>query len=433
MERSIWRVAFAAAFAGLIGCNNGSSPVPVAQEAPSRNGNSTVANADTTSSTTATQQQTPGGAPGASPSSAGIAGGLAAGEKPAAAPIGSGKTADTPAAKENDPTLEGINDPRAKSVFQQLKTMLDQAPNDVNARLNMINLLQQIGAMQASGGLRAQGMQRFIESGKMARDMMADGSEIPQPARGLLSQVYYNEACALADSGKNEEAMNSLNEAFALGFSDMKLLNEDPDLANLRKSPEFAVNLKKWETAAQEAGRQRAAEELAGAKSFPFDFQVTDLDGQSHKLADFKGKVLIVDFWGTWCPPCRAELPSFVKLQQTFGPKGFQMIGLNYENDNSEETAEMVRKFNKEQMINYPCALADDAIRAQVPDFGGYPTTLFLDASGKVRLKVVGLHDYAFLEAVVTTLLEESGSTSASGDGADTNSTSASGDGADTK
>jgi len=420
MARSIWSVALATALAGLVGCNEGNSPAPVAQQVPSSNGNPAVVKAEATTPSSASQEkQAPGAAAATAPSAARAAGAGATTGKPAAAPNGSAKAAVTPGATETDPELAGINDPRIKSAFQQLKTKLAQAPKDVNARLNMINVLQQIGMTQVTGGNRAQGMLRFIESGKIARDMMTDGSEVPEPAKNLISQVYYNEACALADGGKNEEALTSLGDAFAHGFSDLKLLHEDTDLANLRKLPEFTDHLKKWETAAKEAARKHATEELASATSFPFDFQVTDLEGQPHKLADFKGKVLIVDFWGTWCPPCRAELPSFVKLQETYGPEGFQMIGLNYENDNSDATAEMVRNFNKTHKINYPCALADDAIRAQVPDFSGYPTTLFIDATGKVRLKVVGLHDYSFLEAIVTALLEESGSTSASVDAAE--------------
>ncbi|MCS5630099.1 MAG: TlpA family protein disulfide reductase, partial [Pirellulaceae bacterium] len=87
--------------------------------------------------------------------------------------------------------------------------------------------------------------------------------------------------------------------------------------------------------------------------------------------------------------------------------KGFQMIGLNYEGENSESDAEKVRRFIKSEEINYPCALGDDATAQQVPALDSYPTTLFIDKSGKVRTKLVGLHSYERLAAIVETLMAE--------------------------
>jgi thiol-disulfide isomerase/thioredoxin len=147
---------------------------------------------------------------------------------------------------------------------------------------------------------------------------------------------------------------------------------------------------------------------LAAGESFPFDFSLTDFSGQAINLTGFQGKVLIVDIWGTWCPPCRAEIPSFVKLQAEYGPQGLQIVGLNYENAENEAAAkELVNKFIQENGMNYPCAMGTPAIQQQVPNFEGYPTTLFIDRTGKVRAKVVGSHEYAFLEAIVKILLAE--------------------------
>lgn len=145
---------------------------------------------------------------------------------------------------------------------------------------------------------------------------------------------------------------------------------------------------------------------LSEGAMFPFDFSVTDVTGQPISLADYAGQVVIVDIWGTWCPPCRAEIPSFIKLQDEYGPQGFQMVGLNYEGGEDTD-AQIVRDFMAETGINYPCALGTEEIRAQVPNFQGFPTTLFLDKSGKVRHKAVGLHEYEYLESVVKALLAE--------------------------
>ena len=158
---------------------------------------------------------------------------------------------------------------------------------------------------------------------------------------------------------------------------------------------------------AESAVMRQARELLQGGQAFPFDFDVRDLDGQSLRLSDLQGKVVIVDFWGTWCPPCRKEIPSFVRLQEEYGDRGLQMIGLNYERGSPSAAVAGIRKFRQSAGINYPCALGNAALKNQVPGFRGYPTTLFIDRTGSVRLKIVGLHAYDLLEAIVLTLLDE--------------------------
>ncbi len=141
--------------------------------------------------------------------------------------------------------------------------------------------------------------------------------------------------------------------------------------------------------------------------SFPLQFSVADVTGKPLSLADYRGKVVVVDLWGTWCPPCRMEIPSFVKLQETYGSQGFQMIGLNFENETAAEAQQKVLDFIKKNGINYPCALGTEEIQAQVPDFKGFPTTIFVDKTGQVRAKLLGFHEYDTLEGMVKTLLAE--------------------------
>jgi hypothetical protein len=86
-----------------------------------------------------------------------------------------------------------------------------------------------------------------------------------------------------------------------------------------------------------------------------------------------------------------------------------QIVGINYEQNNltEEEKLETVRKFIEEFGINYPCAMGTDEIQQQVPNFEGFPTTLFIDRSGRVRAKLVGLHDKTYLQTLVELLLAE--------------------------
>jgi thiol-disulfide isomerase/thioredoxin len=147
---------------------------------------------------------------------------------------------------------------------------------------------------------------------------------------------------------------------------------------------------------------------LDNFQSFPFDFEVTALDGTRLRLDDFRGRVLFVDFWGTWCPPCRAEIPAFVELQTKYGDAGLSVLGLNYERDeNLPDAVDSINEFLLKQPINYPLAIGPPQVKASVPNFRGYPTTLLLDGHGKVRWKWVGGQSFATLEAAAKMLLKE--------------------------
>ena len=76
---------------------------------------------------------------------------------------------------------------------------------------------------------------------------------------------------------------------------------------------------------------------VAGTKPTPFPFALKDLDGKPVTAADFRGKVLVVDFWGTWCPPCRKQVPNLVELDKRFHDKGLAVVGLTYENEQGDE------------------------------------------------------------------------------------------------
>jgi thiol-disulfide isomerase/thioredoxin len=132
-----------------------------------------------------------------------------------------------------------------------------------------------------------------------------------------------------------------------------------------------------------------------------------DIDGQKLDLRILKGKVAIVDLWGTWCPPCRQEIPNFVKLKETYGSSGLEIVGVNFERTarTRGDAIALVRNVRTQLGINYRCVLGNQTIALQVPDFGAFPTTLILDRNGQVRSKVVGYHSYEQLEELVKPLL----------------------------
>ncbi len=224
---------------------------------------------------------------------------------------------------------------------------------------------------------------------------------------GLAAAVYFEDARALAREKKEADSLSMLKKAVAQGYPLQELEDED-DLDAVRRLPEFTAFIARERERIEAATREEVAQMFADHKPFELDFDLKDIAGNKLAMADLKGKVLILDFWGTWCPPCRMEIPHFVALDREYRAKGLQIIGCNREQeDDPEIAAKLVRQFCEKEGVRYPCALIDDDLVEKVPDFEGFPTTLFLDRTGKVRMKAVGYHDLFFLRTAVETLLNE--------------------------
>lgn len=314
-------------------------------------------------------------------------------------------------------------DERLKAASQNKKNESVSAPSNptpsnpaplASSEMSREQFVEQIVRARAEAMQKVQSKefdaayQAYRESGLFAQEFIAKFPDLDASEKLTMNAVFYDQACGLAMGGENAAALDALDRAFNFGWNDLDHMSQDSDLESLRKTPEFAARLQTWEQAIAAKSAEFAAAEIAAFQSYPFDFTLPDLDAKPVNLADYKGKVLIVDIWGTWCPPCRAEIPSFVKLQSKFGDQGFQMIGLNYERAASEEDGiKLIRDFQEANKMNYPCLIGDTPTRTQVPGFRGYPTTLFIDRTGKVRMQFVGAHPYAHLESIVVALLAE--------------------------
>ena len=131
------------------------------------------------------------------------------------------------------------------------------------------------------------------------------------------------------------------------------------------------------------------------------DFKLKDLDGKDLSLASLNGKVVLLNFWATWCGPCRAEIPSLIQLQKRYQDR-MQIIGLVVDEDDQAA----IRKFVESQGINYPVALAPDDVRIAYGGVSALPTVFLLNTSGRVVQKHVGLFDPALYETEVRVLLD---------------------------
>jgi thiol-disulfide isomerase/thioredoxin len=114
------------------------------------------------------------------------------------------------------------------------------------------------------------------------------------------------------------------------------------------------------------------------------DFTLSSLDGTEYKLSEFKGQVVVIDFWASWCPPCRNSVPAFIALYNKYHDQGFTILGISLDND---ERA--LRDFSKQMQIPYPVLIGNNDI-AKAYQVSGIPKTLFLDKKGMVRKTQVG-------------------------------------------
>ena len=128
-----------------------------------------------------------------------------------------------------------------------------------------------------------------------------------------------------------------------------------------------------------------------------------DLKGNNQSFAQWRGKVLIVNFWATWCPPCRVEIPQFIKVQEKYRSRGLVFVGV------AVDKKDAVRAYADEIGINYPVLLGDlEAIelsRKAGNRFGALPFTLILDRSGKIIATELGGLTQARLEPIIGSLL----------------------------
>jgi thiol-disulfide isomerase/thioredoxin len=117
------------------------------------------------------------------------------------------------------------------------------------------------------------------------------------------------------------------------------------------------------------------------------DFTVKDLQGHDVSAADLRGKVVLIDFWATWCQPCKQEMPGYQKLLDRYGSRGFAVVGLKF--DTMSDTEDPVVFANKIR-VHYPLAVASDDLKQKFGGIEGLPTTLLYDRQGILRKKVIG-------------------------------------------
>jgi thiol-disulfide isomerase/thioredoxin len=131
------------------------------------------------------------------------------------------------------------------------------------------------------------------------------------------------------------------------------------------------------------------------------NWRLKDLAGRDVTLSQFKGKVVMLDFWATWCPPCRKEMPDFIALQKKYAERGLVIVGLSLD----AQGPGVVKAFTESLGVNYVIAMGDNDV-AEAYKVEAMPTTFLIDREGRIRHRKLGsLQDVAAYEAQIESLL----------------------------
>ena len=150
--------------------------------------------------------------------------------------------------------------------------------------------------------------------------------------------------------------------------------------------------------------KSEAAEDVCETtgKAADLNFTVKDIKGKDVALSAFKGNVILLDFWATWCPPCKKEIPGFVGLYNTYKPRGFVVVGVSVDDSTSD-----VKKFVKQFKMNYPVLDGHDRedLQKAFAPMPGFPTTFVIARDGNICFQHTGFTPLEELERRIKALL----------------------------
>jgi thiol-disulfide isomerase/thioredoxin len=141
---------------------------------------------------------------------------------------------------------------------------------------------------------------------------------------------------------------------------------------------------------------------MAGFNKPAPDFTLESLDGKNLSLSDLRGKAVLLNFWATWCAPCKIEMPWFVELQSEYGSQGLQIVGVAMDDSSKEDIA----KFAKDMGVNYPVLLGKEAVGEEYGGVPALPESFFIGRDGKIVDKIIGLKGKAEIEDAIKKALD---------------------------
>lgn len=169
------------------------------------------------------------------------------------------------------------------------------------------------------------------------------------------------------------------------------------------------IGLTYWADRKWPAGGKPTVKAADSATS-PADVTMKDLQGNEVTLAQLKGKVVLVNFWATWCQPCQIEIPWLIEFQQKYGPRGLTILGVAMDDEGKSVVEPFVQKQRfdvngQQEAVNYPIVLGSDTVADKLGGIIGLPTSMLFSRDGKKIKTIVGLINHDDLEKAIQSLL----------------------------
>lgn len=219
--------------------------------------------------------------------------------------------------------------------------------------------------------------------------------------------IFYDEAKAFSQEKNDQASLNSLRQAIDAGWEDIRKIKTDPALEHVRQNPEFVRIEEALRASAKKKVAERIDRLLAAKPKFKFDFNLEDTKGQPISKQQYQGKVLMVNIWGTWCGPCRREIPDLIAAASKYKDQGFEIVGINTERLTGDAANKLIQSSIKQLEINYPCALANQETLGQIPNLSGVPTSIFFNRQGDIQAVYPGMITGDILELIIERLLTD--------------------------
>ena len=137
------------------------------------------------------------------------------------------------------------------------------------------------------------------------------------------------------------------------------------------------------------------------------DFELTTLDGAKVRLSDLRGKAVVLNFWATWCGPCKIEIPWLEDLQKQYAPQGLQIVGVSMDDDGPAK----VKQFAQQEGINYTVVMGNDKVADLYGGVDGLPETFYIGRDGKIVTRVLGLVGHKEIEQNIQSALQQGANT----------------------
>lgn len=265
-----------------------------------------------------------------------------------------------------------------------------------------------IGKLADSLGDFNSGISRklYEAQAKVAQNLRSNAG-FPKESLSLLANPLMSSAYAKAIAKDADGTLAAMQPAFDAGFSNFESLLENQFVKDLKSD---AVNaLVRSKLRAYETDLANWARESVGKfASFEFKFDVSDIDAGRISNRDFRGRVLVLDLWATWCQPCREAIPHFVKLDKEFRRDNVDIVGMSMDNpDDPGKSLKVVRQFVDENGVEYAMAMGNRSVMNQLAPQQKLPTVLFIDTLGKVRYIAEGPHNFYQLAAITNELISQ--------------------------